>query len=85
MGGFLIVGLIVVIIVSLVNFFIGSFIIFMVINVVVVLIMFGLILFDISCIINGGEINYICVIVFLYLNVYNLFIFFLYLFGVSDD
>ncbi|MEC8225370.1 MAG: Bax inhibitor-1/YccA family protein, partial [Pseudomonadota bacterium] len=55
MGGFLTVGLIVVIIASLVNLFIGSSITFMVINAAVVLIMSGLILFDTSRIINGGE------------------------------
>ncbi|KTG20719.1 hypothetical protein AUR67_11175 [Pseudoalteromonas sp. XI10] len=85
MGGFLTVGLIVVIIASLVNLFIGSSITFMVINAAVVLIMSGLILFDTSRIINGGETNYIRATVALYLNVYNLFTSLLYLLGGSDD
>ncbi|GKW51411.1 BAX inhibitor (BI)-1/YccA family protein [Pseudoalteromonas shioyasakiensis] len=85
MGGFLTVGLIVVIIASLVNLFIGSSITFMVINAAVVLIMSGLILFDTSRIINGGETNYIRATVALYLNVYNLFTSLLHLLGASDD
>ncbi|MGX1113131.1 modulator of FtsH protease [Pseudoalteromonas sp. MBR-15] len=85
MGGFLTVGLIVVIIASLVNLFIGSSITFMVINAAVVLIMSGLILFDTSRIINGGETNYIRATVALYLNVYNLFTSLLHLLGTSDD
>ena len=38
------------------------------------MIMSGLILFDTSRIINGGETNYIRATVSLYLNIYNLFI-----------
>ena len=38
------------------------------------MIMSGLILFDTSRIVNGGETNYIRATVSLYLNIYNLFI-----------
>jgi modulator of FtsH protease len=41
--------------------------------------MSGLILFDTSRIINGGETNYIRATVSLYLNVYNIFIHLLHL------
>ncbi|CCQ11823.1 Putative TEGT family carrier/transport protein [Pseudoalteromonas luteoviolacea B = ATCC 29581] len=85
MGGFLMVGLIVVIISSLVNLFIGSSVMFMAINAAVVLIMSGLILFDTSRIINGGETNYVLATVSLYLNIYNLFTSLLALLGSSDD
>ncbi|SFD46547.1 Bax inhibitor-1/YccA family protein [Pseudoalteromonas denitrificans] len=85
MGGFLTVGLLVVIVASLVNIFIGSSITFMAINAAVVLIMSGFILFDTSRIINGGETNYIRATVSLYLNVYNLFTSILHLLGMSDD
>lgn len=85
MGGFLMVGLVVVIISSIVNIFIGSSVMFMVINAAVVLIMSGLILFDTSRIINGGETNYVLATVSLYLNIYNLFTSLLALFGSSDD
>ncbi|MBQ4832471.1 Bax inhibitor-1/YccA family protein [Pseudoalteromonas sp. MMG010] len=85
MGGFLTVGLIVVIIASIVNIFLGSTLVFMAMNAAVVLIMSGLILFDTSRIINGGETNYIRATVSLYLNVYNLFTSLLHLLGASDD
>ena len=85
MGGFLMVGLIVVVISSIVNIFIGSSIAFMVINALVVLIMSGLILFDTSRIINGGETNYVRATVSLYLSIYNLFTALLHLLGASDE
>lgn len=85
MGGFLTVGLLVVIVASIVNIFIGSSVTFMVINAAVVFIMSGLILFDTSRIINGGETNYIRATVSLYLSIYNLFTSLLALLGASDD
>ncbi|MEO2266052.1 Bax inhibitor-1/YccA family protein [Pseudoalteromonas pernae] len=85
MGGFLVVGLIAVIVMSIVNIFIGSSVMFMALNAAVVLIMSGLILFDTSRIINGGETNYVRATVSLYLNVYNLFTSLLHLLGAADD
>ncbi|MBD1581393.1 Bax inhibitor-1/YccA family protein [Pseudoalteromonas sp. JBTF-M23] len=85
MGGFLTVGLIVVVIASLVNLFIGSSVAFMALNAAVVLIMSGFILYDTSRIINGGETNYVLATVGLYLNIYNLFTSLLALLGASDD
>jgi modulator of FtsH protease len=85
MGGFLTVGLIVVIVASIVNIFLGSSLMFMVLNAAVVLIMSGLILFDTSRIINGGETNYIRATVSLYLSVYNLFTSLLALLGANND
>jgi modulator of FtsH protease len=85
MGGFLTVGLIVVVISSLVNLFIGSSVAFMAINAAVVLLMSGMILFDTSRIINGGETNYVMATVSLYLNIYNLFVSLLQLLGMSND
>ena len=85
MGGFLIVGLVVVLITGIVNIFLGSSLLFMVLNAAIVLIMSGLILFDTSRIINGGETNYVRATVSLYLNIYNLFTAILHLLGSSDD
>ncbi|OUL56678.1 Bax inhibitor-1/YccA family protein [Pseudoalteromonas ulvae] len=87
LGGFLMIGLLVVIVASLVNIFIGSSIAFLAINAAVVFIMSGLILFDTSRIINGGETNYIRATVSLYLNIYNLFTSMLHLLGAfgGDD
>jgi len=75
----------VVVISSLVNLFIGSSVAFMAINAAVVLLMSGMILFDTSRIINGGETNYVMATVSLYLNIYNLFVSLLQLLGMSND
>ena len=57
----------------------------MAINAAVVLLMSGMILFDTSRIINGGETNYVMATVSLYLNIYNLFVSLLQLLGMSND
>ena len=74
MGGFLMVGLIVVLVAMLANIFLGIPALSLTISAAVVMIMSGLILFDTSRIVNGGETNYIRATVGLYLNIYNLFI-----------
>jgi modulator of FtsH protease len=74
LGGFLMVGLIVAIIAMVANIFLAIPALSLTISAAVVMIMSGLILFDTSRIINGGETNYIRATVSLYLNIYNLFI-----------
>ncbi|MCP4324262.1 MAG: Bax inhibitor-1/YccA family protein [Psychromonas sp.] len=85
MGGFLMTGMIVVIIAMIANIFLQIPIMQVVISSVVVLIMSGFILFDTSRIINGGETNYIRATVSLYLNLFNLFIHLLSLLNILDD
>lgn len=51
----------------------------------VVLLMSGLILFDTSRIIHGGETNYVMATVSLYLSIYNLFVSLLHLVGVFSE
>ncbi len=85
MGGFLMAGMIVVVIAMIANIFLQIPLMQVVISSVVVLIMSGLILFDTSRIINGGETNYIRATVSLYLNLYNMFIHLLVLLNVLDD
>ena len=87
MGGFLMVGLIVVIVVMIANFFLAIPALSLTISAAVVMIMSALILFDTSRIINGGETNYIRATVSLYLNIYNLFVHLLHLMSVltGDD
>jgi modulator of FtsH protease len=85
MGGFLMTGMIVVIIAMIANLFLQIPIMQVVISSVVVLIMSGFILFDTSRIINGGETNYIRATVSLYLNLFNLFIHLLVLLNILDD
>jgi modulator of FtsH protease len=74
LGGFLMVGLIVAVIAMIANIFLGIPALSLTISAAVIMIMSGLILFDTSRIINGGETNYIRATVGLYLNIYNLFI-----------
>lgn len=74
MGGFLMVGLLVAVVAMIANIFLSIPALSLTISAAVVMIMSGLILFDTSRIINGGETNYIRATVSLYLDIYNLFI-----------
>jgi modulator of FtsH protease len=74
MGGFLMVGLIVAVVAMIANIFLNIPALSLAISAAVVMIMSGLILFDTSRIINGGETNYIRATVSLYLSIYNIFI-----------
>jgi modulator of FtsH protease len=87
MGGFLFVGLIVVLLAMLANIFLQMPALQLAVSSAVILIMSGLILFDTSRIIHGGETNYIRATVSLYLNVFNIFVHLLSLLGIfgGDD
>jgi modulator of FtsH protease len=84
MGGFLMAGMWVVL---------GSILLLgwevsglhLAISAAIVMLMSGLILFDTSRIINGGETNYIMATVGLYLNIYNLFTSLLHLLGAFGN
>ena len=79
MGGFLMVGLLVAVVAMIANIFLNIPALSLTISAAIVMIMSGLILFDTSRIINGGETNYIRATVSLYLDIYNLFIHLLHL------
>ncbi len=88
MGGFLFVGLMVVFGAALLNIFLSIPALSLAVSGGVILLMSGLILFDTSRIINGGETNYIRATVGLYLNIHNLFVHLLHLLSVftgGDD
>lgn len=85
MGGFLMVGLLVVVVASIANIFLAIPAVSLAISAAAVMIMSGLILFDTSRIVNGGETNYIRATVSLYLNIYNLFIHMLHLLTAFGD
>jgi modulator of FtsH protease len=91
MGGFLFAGLMVVIVgaigAMIASYFFGVDISLfsLALSGVIVLLMSGLILFDTSRIINGGETNYIMATVSLYLNIYNLFTALLHIIGATSD
>ncbi len=87
LGGFLFVGLIVAILAIIANIFLQIPALSLAISAAVILIMSGLILFDTSRIINGGETNYILATVNIYLSLYNIFVHLLHLLSVlgGDD
>ena len=85
MGGFLMVGLIVALIAMVANIFFQIPALSLAISAAVILIMSGLILFDTSRIIHGGETNYVRATVSLYLSIYNIFVHLLSLLGAMDD
>ena len=91
MGGFLFVGLMVVIVGAIgamvASYFFGVDVSLfsLVISGAIVLLMSGFILFDTSRIINGGETNYIMATVGLYLSIYNLFTALLHIIGATSN
>ncbi len=73
MGGFLMVGMLVVIVAALANLFFQMPIMSLVISGAIVMLMSGLILYETSSIIHGGETNYIMATASLFLSIINLF------------
>ncbi len=85
MGGFLFVGLIVVFAAALLNIFLAIPALSLAVSSGIILVMSGLILFDTSRIINGGETNYVRATVSMFLNLYNIFTSLLHILGIMDD
>ena len=74
LSGFLFAGLIIAIVASFMTFFMNIPMLYIITSSLFVLIASGIILFETSQIINGGETNYIIATVTLYVQIYNLFI-----------
>jgi len=85
MGGFLMVGILVAFLGSLGAFFFEIPALSLAISAMFVLLMSGLILYETSNIIHGGETNYIMATVTLYVAIYNLFISLLSLLGFASQ
>lgn len=85
MGGFLMVGLIVVFGAVILNLFLNIPAMSLAISAGMILLMSGFILFDTSRIINGGETNYIRATVSLFINIFNIFTSLLHILGVMGD
>lgn len=85
MGGFLMTGLWVVIGAIVLSLFFQIPGLQLAISAAIIMIMSGLILYDTSQIINGGETNYIMATVSLYLSIYNIFQNLLILIGFSSS
>ncbi|MBT3512946.1 Bax inhibitor-1 family protein [Methylophilaceae bacterium] len=79
MGKFLMIGLIMLILASLVNMFFQIPAASLAISAIAVMIFSGFILYDVNRIVKGGETNYIMATLALYMNIYNLFVNLLYL------
>lgn len=85
MGGFLTVGILGAFLLGLVAFFFNMPTLSLAVSGMFVLAMGGLILFQTSAIIHGGETNYIAATVTLFVSIYNLFTSLLHLLGVMSD
>ncbi len=85
MGGFLFAGMITVVIAMVANIFLAIPALSLALSAAIILLMSGLILFDTSRIINGGETNYIMATYSLYLSIFNIFISLLQILGIMGD
>jgi modulator of FtsH protease len=85
MGGMLFAGLVVVVIASIAAYFLQMPGLSLAISAAVVLLMSGLILYETSDILHGGETNYIMATVGLYITIFNLFTSLLHLLGIADN
>jgi modulator of FtsH protease len=81
LSGFLFVGIIVAFVAMLASFFFAIPGLHLAVSAAFVLIASGLILFQTSAIIHGGERNYIMATITLYVSIYNLFVSLLHLFA----
>ena len=85
MGGFLMVGLMVAALAMLANLFLEIPALSLAISGAIILVMSGLILFETSRIIHGGETNYIMATYGLYLSIFQIFIHLLAILGIMGD
>jgi modulator of FtsH protease len=84
-GGFLMVGILVAFLAGIASMFLSMPGLSLAVSAMFVLLMSGLILFQTSQIIHGGETNYIMATVTLYVSIYNLFVSLLQLLGAFGD
>jgi modulator of FtsH protease len=73
MGGFLMVGVIVLILAGLVNMFVQSSALMLTLSVLAIAIFSAFLLYDVKRVIDGGETNYISATLAIYLDLYNIF------------
>jgi modulator of FtsH protease len=85
MGGFLMVGILVAFLAGLGAVFFEIPALSLAVSAMFVLLMAGLILYETSNIIHGGETNYIMATVTLYVSIYNLFTSLLHLLGAASS
>ena len=82
LGGFLMIGILVAFLAGIGAAFFAIPALSLAVSAMFILLMSGMILFQTSAIINGGETNYILATISLYVSIYNLFLSLLQLLGV---
>lgn len=87
LGGFVMIGMLVIIMAFLANFFLQIPALSLALSAAMILLMSAFILWETSNIIHGGETNYIMATVGLYVSIYNIFTSLLMLLGIfgGDD
>lgn len=85
MGGFLFAGMVIAIVLALVAYFFTMPALALAVSAMVALLSVGLILFETSRIVNGGETNYVLATVGLFVSAFNLFTSLLSLFGIGSN
>jgi len=85
MGGFLFAGMVIALLAGLASVFFAMPALGLAVSAMVALLSAGLILFETSRIVNGGETNYVMATVSLYVSVFNLFTSLLSLFGLGGS
>ncbi len=84
LGGTLTIGIIVAFLAGLAAYFFALPALALAVSAIFVILMSGLILYQTSVIVNGGEQNYILATVTLFVSIYNLFLSLLHLLGFSS-
>ena len=85
LGGFVMVGMLVVLGAAILNIFLGIPALFLAINAAIIMIMSAFILWETSSLVRGGETNYIMATAGLFLSILNIFQALLHLLGAFSD
>jgi modulator of FtsH protease len=85
MGGFLVVGLLVILGAALLNIFLSIPALSLALSAGIIMLFSGFILYDTGRMVNGGETNYIMATVSLYISILNIFTSLLHLLGAFGD
>jgi len=85
MGGFLFAGMVVALVMALAAFFFSMPALALAVSALVALLSVGMILFETSRIVNGGETNYVLATVGLFVSLFNLFTSLLSLMGLGSN
>lgn len=85
LGGFVMIGMLVVLAAAILNIFLGVPALFLALNAAIILIMSAFILWETSSLIHGGETNYIMAAAGLFLSILNLFQALLHLLGAFNN